>query len=87
MYYTVSDFANTYTGCVKLVAGGGGMSRRINNVGILDYELDPSLKDRYLRTNFQEGQFPVRPDERTPGTPGGSKAGFTAFERPEDGGT
>ena len=57
MYYTVSDFANTYTGCVKLVAGGGGMSRRINNVGILDYELDPSLKDRYLRTNFQEGQF------------------------------
>src|SRR5574344_2109075 len=31
--------------------------------------------------------FPVRPDERTPGTPGGSKAGFTAFERPEDGGT
>lgn len=57
MYYTVSDFANTYTGCVKLVAGGGGMSRQINNVGILDYELDPSLKDRYLRTNFQEGQF------------------------------
>ena len=31
--------------------------------------------------------FPVRPDERTPGTPGGSKAGFTAFERPKDGGT
>ena len=29
----------------------------------------------------------VRPDERTPGTPGGSKAGFAAFERPEDGGT
>ena len=29
----------------------------------------------------------VRPDERTPGTPGGSKAGFTAFERSEDGGT
>ena len=31
--------------------------------------------------------FPVRPDERTPGTPGRSEAGFTAFERPKDGGT
>ena len=29
----------------------------------------------------------VRPDERTPGTPGRSEAGFTAFERPKDGGT
>ena len=43
MYYTVSDFANTYTGCVELVAGGGGMSRRINNVGVHEYELDPTL--------------------------------------------
>ena len=57
MYYTISDFANTYGGGVRLVAGGGGMSRPITNVGILDYELDPSLKERYLRTNFQEGQF------------------------------
>ena len=57
MYYTISDFANIYGGGVRLVAGGGGMSRPITNVGILDYELDPSLKERYLRTNFQEGQF------------------------------
>ena len=29
--------------------------------------------------------FPVRPNERTPGTLDRSKAGFTAFERPKDG--
>lgn len=57
MYYTVSDFANMYAGGVKLVAGGGGMSRPIKNVGILDYELDAALKDRYAQTNIQEGQF------------------------------
>ncbi|OUO93204.1 hypothetical protein B5F39_07850 [Cloacibacillus sp. An23] len=57
VYYTVSDFANMYADGVKLVAGGGGMSRPIENVGILDYELDPMLKERYMRTNFQEGQF------------------------------
>ena len=57
MYYTISDFANMYAGGVKLVAGGGGMSRPIKNVGILDYELDAALKDRYAQTNIQEGQF------------------------------
>ena len=57
MYYTISDFANMYGDGVKLIAGGGGMSRPIKNVGILDYELEPSLKDKYLHTNFQEGQF------------------------------
>ena len=37
---------------------------------------------------YRDGNgFPVRPDERTPGTPGRSEAGFTAFERPKDGGT
>ena len=44
---------------------------------------DNSKKPAYRDSNG----FPVRPDERTPGTPGGSKAGFTAFERPKDGGT
>ena len=44
---------------------------------------DNSKKQAYRDSNG----FPVRPDERTPGTPGGSKAGFAAFERPEDGGT
>ena len=44
---------------------------------------DNSKKPAYRDSNG----FPVRPDERTPGTPGGSKAGFTAFERSEDGGT
>lgn len=57
MYYTISDFANMYADGVKLLAGGGGMSRPIKNVGILDYELDAALKDRYAHTNIQEGQF------------------------------
>ncbi len=40
------------------------------------------------KPDYRDGKdFPVRFDERTPGTQGGSKAGFTAFERPEDGGT
>lgn len=37
---------------------------------------------------YRDGNgFPVRHDERTPGTPGRSEAGFTAFERPKDRGT
>ena len=50
---------------------------------IVSGERHNSKKPAYRDSNG----FPVRPDERTPGTPGGSKAGFTAFERPEDGGT
>ncbi len=57
MYYTISDFAKMYGGGVRLIAGSGGMSRPIKNVGILDYELDAALKDRYTQTNFQEGQL------------------------------
>ena len=52
---------------------------------LLEHRNFPKLID-LIRIYFRNG-FPVRPDERTPGTPGGSKAGFTAFERPEDGGT
>ena len=60
---------------------------------LLEHRNFPKLID-LIRIYFQDtpayrdsNGFPVRPDERTPGTPGGSKAGFTAFERPEDGGT
>ena len=57
MLYTVSDFLNTYASSVRLVAGQGGLSRAVGEVGILDYELVPGLKSHYQRTNFYEGQL------------------------------
>lgn len=57
MLYTVSDFLNTYVSSVRLVAGRGGLSRTVGEVGILDYELVPGLKSHYQRTNFYEGQL------------------------------
>ena len=57
MIYTVSDFASSYEGSVRLVAGGGGLSRAIGQVGILDYELMPGLKTRYQRINLEADQL------------------------------
>lgn len=57
MPYTVSDFVNSHSASVRLLAGQGGFSRPIDEVGILDYELVPGLKSRYQRTNFYEGQL------------------------------
>lgn len=57
MIYTVSDFMNSYKGSVSLIAGQGGLSRAINQVGILDYELVPGLKTRYQRVNFEPSQL------------------------------
>ena len=57
--YTVSDFYKTFENSLKLVAGAGGMVRTITDAGILDYEIDPVMKDKYFHTNFQEGQFVV----------------------------
>ncbi len=57
MNYTVSDFYDTFSTGVKLIAGQGGLSRVIKDAGILDYELDPSLKNKYFHINFHEGQF------------------------------
>lgn len=59
MDYTISDFFHTFSGKVRLVAGMGGLSRRVIDVGILDYELEIGLKDRYLHTNFHEEQLIV----------------------------
>ncbi|MBM7608922.1 hypothetical protein JOD29_002188 [Lysinibacillus composti] len=47
---------NVFDG-MKLIAGEKGLSRKISSCGILDYELDRSLKDRYIHSNFQEHQF------------------------------
>ncbi len=57
MIYTVSDFMNSYAQSVRLLAGAGGLSRAIGQVGILDYELMPGLKTRYQRVNFEPGQL------------------------------
>lgn len=57
MPYTVSDFVNSHSSSVRLLAGQGGFARPIDEVGILDYELVPGLKSRYQRTNFYEGQL------------------------------
>lgn len=47
---------NVFDG-MKLITGEKGLSRKISSCGILDYELDRSLKDRYVHSNFQEHQF------------------------------
>ena len=57
--YTVSDFYRTFESSLKLAAGAGGMSRTITDAGILDYEIDPVMKDKYFHKNFQDGQFIV----------------------------
>lgn len=57
MYYTVSDFANTYKSSLTLVAGGGGMARTVREVGILDYELMSGVKQSYQRKNFYAEQL------------------------------
>lgn len=57
MSYTVSDFYHTYYDSLKIVAGSGGMSRIIRDCDILDYELLPTLKDKFFHTNFHEGQL------------------------------
>ncbi|MGF6376742.1 hypothetical protein M2140_001820 [Clostridiales Family XIII bacterium PM5-7] len=57
MSYTVSDFYHNFRAGTKLIGGGGGLSRVISTAGILDYELIPSLKDKYFHANFHENQF------------------------------
>ncbi len=57
MSYRVSDFFNNYGWGVKLAAGIGGLSKPIKDTGILDYEMVPSLKNKYFHSNFQEGQL------------------------------
>ncbi len=55
--YTISDFYNTFASSLKILAGSGGMTRNISNVGILDYEIDPVQKDKFFHTNFQKDQL------------------------------
>lgn len=57
MPFTVSDFMKVYRDSVRLVAGAGGLARPISEVGILDYELMPGLRDKYERLNLAEDQL------------------------------
>lgn len=59
MNYTVSDFYKTFKNGVKILSGSGGMSRIITSAGILDYEMESVLKDKYIHTNFKENQLVV----------------------------
>lgn len=59
MNYTVSDFYRPLSGKIKLLAGAGGLARPISDAGILDYEMVPELKNRYINTNFQPNQLIV----------------------------
>lgn len=59
MNYTVSDFYQTFKNGMKLIAGAGGMTRSITSAGILDYEMDLVLKDKYIHSNFQENQLVI----------------------------
>ena len=57
MLYTVSDFQRLYADSLRLVAGQGGLARTIDEVGILDYELMPGLRDKYQRKNLAPRQL------------------------------
>lgn len=57
MFYTISNFLNHFSTDVSLIAGRGGMSRKIKEVAILDYELCDKLKNRYSHTTFCEDQL------------------------------
>ncbi|WP_425755190.1 PucR family transcriptional regulator ligand-binding domain-containing protein [Ihubacter sp. rT4E-8] len=59
MNYTVSDFYLTFAAGLKIIAGRGGMTRSISRAGILDYEMDLVLKDKYMHSNFQENQLVI----------------------------
>ncbi|MCR4712180.1 MAG: PucR family transcriptional regulator [Clostridia bacterium] len=59
MDYTVSDFYRTYPDKLKLLAGSGGLARPVTAVGLLDYEMLPQLKGKYLHSNFHQDQLVI----------------------------
>lgn len=56
--FTVSNlvYIEKFSG-MRLIAGREGLHREITNCGILDYDFDRSLKNKYLYSNIQKGQF------------------------------
>ena len=59
MYYTVSDFYNTFQDKVTLLCGAGGLSQRITSAGVVDYEFVPELKGKYRYTAFRRNELEV----------------------------
>ena len=82
--YFSDDIVGRFVKFVEVVYGKDTLEENLKFIAnALGGKRHNSKKPAYRDSNG----FPVRPDERTPGTPGGSEAGFTAFERPKDGGT
>ena len=58
MYFTINDLL-----CfddfkkIRLIAGAKGTQNRVSGCGILDYELESSLKGKYLHSNFLPDQI------------------------------
>ncbi len=50
--YSLPEFAG-----MKLIAGDSGLDNVVSKCGILDYEYDNKVKNKYRHTNFCEGQF------------------------------
>ena len=53
MAYTVADFINSFSGRVKLLTGSGGLTNVIEDIGMLDYELDETLRNKYVHSSFR----------------------------------
>lgn len=53
MAYTVADFINSFKGRVKLLTGSGGLTNVIEDIGMLDYELDATLRNKYVHSSFR----------------------------------
>ena len=57
MEFSVADLLNRYAPDVRLLAGREGLTRGVEEVTILDYELMPGIKSRYRLANFGSGDF------------------------------
>lgn len=58
MEIRVQDFlCFDYFQSLRLLAGEGGLSKHVTGCGILDYELDQSLNEKYIHSNFLPGQL------------------------------
>ena len=58
MEIRVQDFlCFDYFQSLRLLAGEGGLSKPVTGCGILDYELDQSLNEKYIHSNFLPGQL------------------------------
>lgn len=57
MVVTIQNALNTIDSNIKALTGDAGLNNIISCCGILDYECDPAVKDKYTKTNFTENQL------------------------------